>query len=685
MKKIFLSIIFLFVLNYTVKAQVIDGYTDKQSYSAGETVSFFINGTPNDYNCGLCFDVSSNTDFSLFALDGSSTFIGSHPLNFQSSTNSNAWENGFGYTATFTWTVPSTVKSGYYLLNNVIPVIIKGDKNIGGADIVIVYPTNTDNAYTNSGGKCLYPDCSSLGQQATTVSFHRPVERINYEGANFSDGFLSWIKNTNYKINVIADMDMDDWSEIEHAKLLIVIGHSEYWTRQARLNFDRFVDNGKDAMVLSGNTMWWQVRYSSDKSQMICYKNAGDVNPDTDEANDILLRTTEWTHPILKYSVLGSIGADWGDPNTGKGHGGYGIEGTAQPNTITGAFVCNYSGNANGIPNNGHIILLPNSPLLNGSWEGNTIAPFSVGDILHFPTGEYDGTLIKRDANGNEIFDANGNPILDVAALGFYKAEMIGYDKTKYPSPSVVSAGETNYCPFIAFQKNCYSGKVINVSSNMWCSPWAMGGQQFQDNDNSCSSFLPDTRLTAITQNMIDLLLQQQNIWADPTPPTSFDIKPNVNGAVSYQACVDHAINITPCGLISGYNYKVDRNDKVLSMSIDNNCNTYTALKYNISQNNSNIEQGNIYDTIIQFNVSVFPNPFEEKTELRFYLSDAETNVQIALYNMMGQQVKEIANNQTLTEGIHQYDIARENLPSGIYQLQLKTNNGIINKQVVIQ
>jgi hypothetical protein len=83
--------------------------------------------------------------------------------------------------------------------------------------------------------------------------------------------------------------------------------------------------------------------------------------------------------------------------------------------------------------------------------------------------------------------------------------------------------------------------------------------------------------------------------------------------------------------------------------------------------------------------VSVFPNPFEEKTELRFYLSAAETNVQIALYNMLGEQVKIIENTASLTVGIHQYDINRQNLPSGIYQLQLKTNNGVINKQVVIQ
>jgi hypothetical protein len=202
--------------------------------------------------------------------------------------------------------VPSlaSLKSGYYLLDNNIPIIIKGNLN---SDIVILCCTNTDEAYSETGGYSFY---NSNQNASTTLSFHRPIQR-----QGLMDGFLKWIWTTNYNINMISDMDMDDYSEIEHAKLLIIIGHSEYWTRQARINFDRFVDSGNSALILSGNTMWWQVRYSDDKTQLTCHRgydwNGGSFPCcyDDDDTCDPLLNTIHWNTPSLKYSILGSIGA----------------------------------------------------------------------------------------------------------------------------------------------------------------------------------------------------------------------------------------------------------------------------------------------------------------------------------------------------------------------------------------
>ena len=89
---------------------------------------------------------------------------------------------------------------------------------------------------------------------------------------------------------------MDDYENIRGAKLLVVIGHSEYWTRTARLNFDRFVDEGCHALVLSGNTMWWQVRYSENKDRMICYKGGNDPAAPARSPH----RTTNWFVSSLK-------------------------------------------------------------------------------------------------------------------------------------------------------------------------------------------------------------------------------------------------------------------------------------------------------------------------------------------------------------------------------------------------
>ncbi|MEY2828653.1 MAG: hypothetical protein RIQ33_511, partial [Bacteroidota bacterium] len=62
-----------------------------------------------------------------------------------------------------------------------------------------------------------------------------------------------------------------------------------------------------------------------------------------------------------------------------------------------------------------------------------------------------------------------------------------------------------------------------------------------------------------------------------------------------------------------------------------------------------------------------------------------QASAQLLMYNMLGEQVRVIINSVALSEGMHQYTIDRNNLSSGIYQLQLKTESGVINKQIVIQ
>ncbi len=50
-----------------------------------------------------------------------------------------------------------------------------------------------------------------------------------------------------YSIKFVADIDLDDYAEISGSKVLMLIGHSEYWTRTAREHFDEFVLGGGNA------------------------------------------------------------------------------------------------------------------------------------------------------------------------------------------------------------------------------------------------------------------------------------------------------------------------------------------------------------------------------------------------------------------------------------------------------
>ena len=374
----------------------ISGYTDKTSYATGETVLVYISADKN-YDHGI---------IRLFDVNGKQVDKIITPLKNQMVTNSEPWKNGLGYAVSFEYSIPFFLRSGLYFWENQIPFIVK---SVIPGKVIIVYPSNTINAYTKTQSVNLYT------KNVTHVSFYRPQ--------NIAEGyvlpFLKWVKDIESEDwSYICDRDLDDDYYLSGAKLLIIAGHNEYWTRKGRENFDAFVDHGGHAMVLSGNTMWWQVRFEMDA--LICYKLL------KDPVNDPMLQTKLWNDPTLNYPIMASIGADFD-------HGGYGLK-------VDRGW-------------NGYKITQPGSPLFAG-------LNLNGGEIISLPTGEYDGAPLKG-------FSSEGVPIIDQDLLGFNKVELLGYD---FGFRGVETVGT-----FIVFQKTPTSGIVINAGSNHWCTNYGIG------------------------------------------------------------------------------------------------------------------------------------------------------------------------------------------------------------------
>lgn len=378
-----------------------DGYTDKVSYHPGEKIKLFFDSKQPVEICRL----------TIFDLAADPVYQTASALPAVPQIAVDASKNGFNFPVAVEFVVPE-LESGIYLVENKIPFIIKTDEPV---DIMVVYPSNTANAYAESGGKSLY----STRDRPPYVSFQRPIPL-----QPLSFFCLKWFfELERFTVGYIADIDMDDFANIAKARMLVIPGHSEYWTRQARKNFDRFVDSGSNALILSGNTMWWQVRYSDDGSKLVCYK---DVN--MDPVADPLLRSIEWTNASLDYSILSSIGAHFP-------YGGYGLR------TDLGW--------------NGYKVVSPQSPLFDG-------LDLKKGDIISLPTLEYDGAPILG-------YDEEGYPVIDAAALGFEKIELLGYDRG--------FRGDETIGTFIIFRKTPDSGIIVNTGSTDWCSGGGMGGK----------------------------------------------------------------------------------------------------------------------------------------------------------------------------------------------------------------
>ena len=108
------------------------------------------------------------------------------------------------------------------------------------------------------------------------------------------------------------------------------------------------------------------------------------------------------------------------------------------------------------------------------------------GDTLHLPSYELDGTLIDVSKSGTY-------PEPDKSALGFYKVEIVGYDK--------VFRFQENYATWLVFQKSFASGIVINTATTDWCSDKGIGGESSE-------------KIKRITLNMITKLMNKENVFS---------------------------------------------------------------------------------------------------------------------------------------------------------------------------
>ena len=270
-----------------------EGYTDKVSYYPNEKMTVFLQSTSGGVDkCRL----------NIHKMDGEIAFSVATPLFRQTISANSPSDNGYGYLPTVEITIPGETPSGVYLVAGKIPFVVKTHEPV---DFTIIYPSNTVNAYATSGGRSLYTQ-----NRTGKVSFLRPLP-LQHE----SEICLQWFNSMKeFKIGYIADVDMDLYSSIASSSMLMIVGHSEYWSRRARLNFDQFVESGKHALIFSGNTMWWQIRYSPGHSEMLCYKDFS-----LDPEPDILMKTITWDDERLEYPIQPSIGADFP-------LGGYGLK-----------------------------------------------------------------------------------------------------------------------------------------------------------------------------------------------------------------------------------------------------------------------------------------------------------------------------------------------------------------------
>src|SRR5215467_7677214 len=221
----------------------IEGYTWATSVSTGNTLTFSVSTTAptftaDVYRLGWYQGTGARLITTLSNLAGS--FQQSAAMDPTTGLVDNNWP------AAFTLTPDSTWVSGMYLVKltastgqqSYIPFTLTDTRS---SDFVFVHAENTSQAYNAWGGKSLYEFNSTSNKRAYKVSFDRPQDRNTGAGdlLNWEYDMIRWLEKNGYDVSYVSDVDVHvNPSLLQNHKAILLVGHSEYWTKEMRDNVE---------------------------------------------------------------------------------------------------------------------------------------------------------------------------------------------------------------------------------------------------------------------------------------------------------------------------------------------------------------------------------------------------------------------------------------------------------------
>lgn len=317
--------IFLYCCSFSAfPATGIDGYLSSFSVTKGQNINLFSSTTSSTY------------DLQIYRLGAHQqlvkSFSGIQGTNFSTPNTGTPWKNGANWANPFSINVSNNWSGGLYKAvlktgssRKTLNFTVK-ENNLGSKSKILLLDNATTNvAYNNWGGKSLYTFNSTSNTKANKVSLLRPGQN---KALRQQQEFTAWTDNLNIPIEHASMMDLQtNPSILSHYDTVVLAGHSEYWSKSMRNAYDNFVQNGGNAVILSGNTMWWQIRLEG--NQQVSYKNA--ANDPLNGVNNNLV-TTNWYQNPVNDPENRSIGVSWrnggfvnsqGFLPASQGYGGY--------------------------------------------------------------------------------------------------------------------------------------------------------------------------------------------------------------------------------------------------------------------------------------------------------------------------------------------------------------------------
>ena len=165
--------------------------------------------------------------------------------------------------------------------------VVRGD---GRADILYKIPLATYHAYNCTGGGCFYfapPRCNE--PPGSRVTLHRPGGGIggdthgapdHYDAtsarqtfAHWDAAFIRWLERCGHVPEYCTDFDLHDDPEcLRPHRLLLNVGHDEYWSTAMRDAVETFAARGGNVAFFGANVCWWRIHVVDEGAAIVCHQ-----------------------------------------------------------------------------------------------------------------------------------------------------------------------------------------------------------------------------------------------------------------------------------------------------------------------------------------------------------------------------------------------------------------------------
>jgi hypothetical protein len=160
----------------------------------------------------------------------------------------------------------------------------------GSSSILYKLPLATYHAYNWMGGGCFYDrPRRSVDPPGSRVTFRRPGGGIGGEThgaidcydthsarqtfAHWDARFIAWMTRHGYAADFCTDLDIHrDPELLQRYRLVLSVGHDEYWSEAARDAVERHIAAGGNAAFFGANLCWWRVHLVDDDTAMVCHQ-----------------------------------------------------------------------------------------------------------------------------------------------------------------------------------------------------------------------------------------------------------------------------------------------------------------------------------------------------------------------------------------------------------------------------